>query len=149
MHEDMIYIPVSASKWLLQTVYSAILFLVAIKLTNTIFAITAVVALNAALLAKPKSAVIDTKRKILTYSYRKPYSLILGRQVDLSSYSRIYSQVESYAGRSLHLSGSRGEHLVIAKFDQNPASANQHIQEITQLRKNIASKLGIHDGGEA
>lgn len=149
MHEEIIEIPFSKNKWFLQTIYSTILFLYAIKLTNTIFATTAVAALNALLLSKPKSASIDTKRKILTYSYRKPYSLIIKRNIDLSKYSRIYSQIESYAGRSLHLSGPRGEHLVIAKFDQNPTSANQHIQEVTQLRKNLANALGIHDGGEA
>jgi len=149
MHEEIIDIPVSQHKWFLQTIYSAILFLVAIKLTNTIFATTAVVALNALLLSKPKSARIDTKRKTLIYFYRRPYSFIIEREIDLSKYSRIYSQIESYAGRSLHLSGPGGEHLVIAKFDQNPTSANQHIQEVTQLRKNLATALGIHDGGEA
>ena len=149
MHKEIIDIQISQNKWFLQIIYSAILFLATIKPTNTILSATAVVALNAFLLSKPKSACIDIKRKTLTYFYRNPYSLIMKKEIDLSKYSRIHSQIESYAGRSLHLIGPGGEHLVIAKFDQNPSSANQHIQEVAQLRKNLANALGLHDGGEA
>lgn len=148
MREEIINIPVSQNKWFLQAIYSAILFLCAIKLTNIIFATTVVAALNALLLSKPKSAHVDAETKILTYFYRKPYSLVLKKKIDLSKYSRIYSQIESYGGRSLHLSGLGGEHLVIAKFDQCLTSANRHVQEVAQLRKNLARALGVHDGGE-
>ncbi|HYQ38600.1 MAG TPA: hypothetical protein VER09_06640 [Pseudomonas sp.] len=149
MHKETIDIQINQNKWFLQIIYSAILFLATIKLTNTILATTAVATLNALLLSKPKSARINIKRKTLTHSYRKPYSLIIKTEIDLSKYSRIHSQIESHAGRSLNLSGPGGEHLVIAKFDQNPSSANQHIQEVAQLRKNLANALGLHDGGEA
>jgi hypothetical protein len=48
----------------------------------------------------------------------------------------------------LHLSGPKGEHLLLAKFNQNPMSANQHIHEIKALREILASALEFKDGGD-
>ncbi|WP_172153377.1 hypothetical protein [Pseudomonas tumuqii] len=148
MTEEFIEFPTDSRQWLLRAFYSAMLFVVAIKVANTTIAIAAIVVLNAIMLAKPVTALINTQSKTLKYVYRKPYSFRCQSEIDLSKYSRIYTQVESYAGRSLHLSGPKGEHLILAKFNQSPTSPNQHIKEVTTLRKAIASALKIHDGGD-
>lgn len=148
MTEEIIRLPANSRQWFLQAFYSALLFMAAIKFTSIGVAIAATLALNAAMLAKPVAALINTQNKTLKYVYRKPYLVRSKPDIDLSQYSRIYTQIESYAGRSLHLSGPKGEHLTLAKFNQSPISPNQHITEITAFRETIAKALDIHDGGE-
>ncbi len=148
MTEEFIELPTDSWQWLLQAFYSTMLFVVTIKVATTTIAIAAVLVLNAFMLAKPVSALINIQNKTLKYVYRKPYSFRRQSEIDLSKYSRIYTQIESYAGRSLHLSGPKGEHLMLAKFNQSPISPNQHVKEIIALREAIASALKIHDGGD-
>lgn len=148
MNEVTIELPANSRQWLLQAFYSAMLFIVVIKAANTTTAIAAILALNAVMLAKPVTALINTQNKTLKYTYRKPYSFLRQSEIDLAKYSRIYTQIESYAGRSLHLSGPKGEHLMLAKFNQSPTSPNKHIKEITAFREAIANALKIHDGGD-
>ncbi|MFZ3155356.1 hypothetical protein [Pseudomonas sp.] len=148
MTEELIELPTDSRQWLLQAFYSAMLFIVVTKIANTTIAIAGVLVLNTIMLAKPVTALINIQNKTLQYVYRKPYSLRRQSTIDLSKFSRIYTQVESYAGRSLHLSGPKGEHLMLAKFNQHPTSPNQHIKEITELRETIAKALKIHDGGD-
>ncbi|MFT5781631.1 MAG: hypothetical protein ACI9EB_000999 [Pseudomonas sp.] len=148
MTEDLIEFPKEPYQWFLQAIYSAIFFVVAIKLSGITAAVLIVIAFNSLFLAKPVKISIDPKTKTLKYSYRKLYAFRKPHEIDLSIYSRIYSQIESYAGRSLHLSGPKGEHLLLAKFNQNPMSANQHIHEIKALREILASALELKDGGD-
>lgn len=147
MTEEIIEFPVDSRQWLLQTFYSAVLFLVVMKLAGAAMAVIVVSILNAFMLAGPVTALLDARRKTLRYVYRKTYSFRSQPDIDLSNYSRIYTQIESYASRSLYLSGPRGEHIKLAKFNQSPISPNQHIKEVTALRENIAKALRIYDGG--
>jgi hypothetical protein len=148
MTEDLIRLPTSSRQWLLQAFYSALVFIVSVKLAGIVTAVAVSLFLNAVMLAKPVAALISAQNKTLKYVYRKPYSFRSQPEVDLSKYSRVYTQIESYAGRSLHLSGPRGEHLTLAKFNQSPISPNLHIKEIKKFRESIAKALEIHDGGE-
>jgi hypothetical protein len=147
MTEEIIELPVDSRQWLLQAFYSAALFIVILKLAGAVVAVAMVLIFNAFMLARPVAALIDARRKTLRYVYRKAYSFRRQPDIDLSIFSRIYTQVESYASRSLHLSGPRGEHLKLAKFKQSPVSPKQHIEEITALREAIAKALKINDGG--
>jgi len=147
MTEEFIELPTDPRQWLLQAFYSAMLFIIVTKIASATIAIAGVLVLNAIMLAKPVTALINIQDKTLKHVYRKPYSFRRQSKIDLSKFSRIYTQIESYAGRSLHLSGPKGEHLMLAKFNQSPISPNQHIKEITALREAIASALKIHDGG--
>lgn len=147
MTEEIIEFPVNSRQGLLQAFYSAALFIVALKLAGVAVAVAVLLIFNIFMLARPVAALVDARRKTLRYVYRKAYSFRRQPDIDLSIFSRIYTQVESYASRSLHLSGPRGEHLKLAKFNQSPASPKQHIKEITALREAIAKALKIHDGG--
>ena len=147
MTEEIIRFPVNSRQWLLQAFYSVATFLVFMKLAGVVTAVVVILIFNLFMLAKPVAVLIDARRKTLKYVYRKVYSFRGRSDIDISGYSRIYMQVESYASRSLHLSGPRGEHLKVAVFNQSPVSPNRHIEEITALGETIAKALNIFNGG--
>ena len=149
MTEELIEFPRESHQWFLQATYSTIIFVVAVKFSSIAIAALIVIAFNARVLAKPAVVLINPHTKALHYRYRKPFAFRKAEDIDLSVYSRIYSQIDSYASRSLHLSWPKGEHLLLAKFNQNPMSANQHIHVIQALRETLASALEIKDGGAA
>lgn len=145
----VIDIPLGTHRWFLQAIYCAMIFLVCFKFTHLAVAVLAVGMVLLFFAAQPIGVQIDPVRKTLDWVYRPQFAFRRQAPIDLAPYSRIYSQIESYAGRSLHLSGPQGQHVCIGHFDQSPTDAQWHLHEVARLRQQLAQALGIHDGGGA
>lgn len=147
MAHRIIEFPISPRMGFLQVVYSALVGMAAYS-ASPVLALPAVLALNITMLSRPKTASLDGEARTLVFNYRWPYALWRSRVVDLSKYVLVYSQAESYVGRSLHLSGLGGEHMRLAHFHQHARFPDLHVEEVAALRAEIAGVLGIRDGGE-
>lgn len=108
--DQAIEFPVSSRGWFMQLVFSTIAALIAYQV-NPWLALACVVGLQALYLSRSAVASIDLTTRTLRLKHRSPLTFWRPKSVDLSSFTLIYSQIESYGARSLHLTGARGEHL--------------------------------------
>jgi len=70
------------------------------------------------------------------------------RMVPLAEFSRVYaSPFYKNAGWSIHLSGPRGEHLLLARMPSSPFAPSFRDDYVRSLCVRIASGLQIADGG--
>jgi len=86
----------------------------------------------------------DTKEATFFKSDLNPFQP--RRVVSLASYSRVYATpFHENGGWSLHMSGPKGEHLLLAKFPQ-PFSGTTTDETVRALCSRIALGLKIKDG---
>lgn len=147
--EAAISLPARSRSWFIQAILTAIVFMPAWKWYGLWPGVALALLFNLPLVLGPSRITIYPQARRLVFSYPGFGSFRRQKTVDLAGFSRVYSQIDSYAARSLHLSGPQGEHLKLASFAQSVRSANRHIEEVAELRKRIASALHIVDGGEA
>ncbi len=87
----------------------------------------------------------DTREATFVYSSLNPFRK--NKVVSLAGFSRVYaSPFYKNAGWSIHLSGPRGEHLLLAEFPSYwaPGSHDDYVQS---LHAKLASGLRIANGG--
>lgn len=146
--EEEINFPARSRSWFIQTFLTLIVFIPAWKWFGLWPGVALALLFNIPLLIRPSRVSICPNSRRLVFSYTRFSPFRKEKEVDLAMFSRVYSQIDSYAARSLHLSGPKGEHLKLASFAQSVTSAHRHIEEMTELRQRIARALQLTDGGE-
>lgn len=117
------------------------------NLLGLVSVLTIFVALAAWWLIRPQSVwiSIDTKEATFVNSSLNPFRK--SKTVSLAVYSRVYaSPIYKNGGWSIHLSGPRGEHLLLARIP-SPWVPTFHDDYVRSLCVKIASGLRIADGG--
>lgn len=88
---------------------------------------------------------VDTRQAEFVNSTLNPFRK--HRLVSLAGYSRVYADTfYRHGGWSIHLSGPRGEHLLLARIP-SPGSPSFHDEHVRSICARIASGLHIADGG--
>lgn len=97
-------------------------------------------------LTRTQGVIINFETKEATF-FKSELNPIHRRSViSLTNYSRVYATpFHENGGWSLHLSGPKGEHLLLAKFPQ-PFSGTSTDDTVRALCSRIASGLNIKDG---
>lgn len=117
------------------------------NLFGLVSVLTIFVVLAAWWLIRPQSVRIsfDTKQATFGSSSLNPFQV--SKVVSLTGYSRVYaSPFYKSGGWSIHLSGPRGEHLLLARIP-SPWAPTFHDDYVRSLCVKIASGLQIADGG--
>jgi len=108
---------------------------------------TVLVALLTWWLVRPQSIVISFDKREARFVYSSFNPFRKHKRVSLAGFTRVYcSPYYKHGGWSIHLSGSRGEHLVLARIP-SPWAPSLHSDDVRSLSARIASGLQIADGG--
>ena len=133
--------------------YGPPLFLAAIAIStqpNFLGLVTALivfVALAVWWLARPQSVIVSFDTRDATFVYSSLNPLRKHKVVSLAGFSRVYAVAfVKNGGWSIHLSGPRGEHLLLAEIS-SPWAPSFHNDYVRSLCVKIASGLRIADGG--
>lgn len=145
-----IELPYETNAWLYRCFLAVLALLVLNKLFGLIPAVGVVSLASLPTLFKPSRLRISIADKRMAYEYSPLLFFKKGNSVSLSCFTRVYTEslAHSLSGQGLHLSGPRGEHLLLARFHQSIFSPRQHIEDAAKLRSQIADTLGISDGGQ-
>lgn len=96
---------------------------------------------------RPQSIVISFDKRKATFVYSSMNLLRKHKAVSLAGFSRVYaSPFYKNGGWSIHLSGPRGEHLLLARIP-SPWEPTFHDDYVRNLCVKIAAGLRIADGG--
>ena len=140
--------PYESNPWLFRVTLAILAVLPLTKFGGPIIAVGVVAIAYLTTLLRPVGLNISCYDRRLVYRYSPLIPFKKDRIVSLAGFTRVYTEVYGYGGRALHMSGARGEYIVLAKFHQNIFAPKMHLNEITELRKQIATSLGITDGGD-
>lgn len=98
-------------------------------------------------LGRPQSIIISLDKREATFVYSSLNPFRKHRVVSLAAFSRVYaSPFYKNGGWSIHLSGPRGEHLLLARIP-SPWQPSFHDNYVRFLCTKIAAGLRIADGG--
>lgn len=134
-------------------IYGPPLFLVVIAVStqpNLLGFFTALIvfmALAVWWLVRPQSIIISFEKREATFVRSSLNPFQKRKALPLAGFSRVYATpFYKNGGWSIHLSGSRGEHLLLARIPSPwaPTHRNDHVRS---LCAQIASGLQIADGG--
>lgn len=98
-------------------------------------------------LAQPQSINISFSKREATFTYSSMNPLRRHKLVSLAGFSRVYaSPFYRNGGWSIHLSGPRGEHLLLAQIP-SPWRPTFNDKYVRALCAKISAGLRIFDGG--
>ena len=143
-----IELPFESNPWLFRSTFALLVLAPLVELAGFAVAVAVITAAYLTTLLCPVGIRISVRDRTLTYLYSRLNPFKKTHVVPLSGFTRIYTEVFGYGGRALHMSGTRGEHIVLAKFHQNIFAPRKHLEDVTVLRKQIAETLGVNDGGD-
>lgn len=136
-----------------QWLYGALLFLAASAVGfqpnrfGLILLMIVLVILAGWWLARPQSVIISFGKREATFTYSSMNSLRRHKVVSIAGFSRVYaSPFYKNGGWSIHLSGPRGEHLLLAQIP-SPWQPTFHNEYVRGLCAKISAGLRISDGG--
>lgn len=134
-------------------IYGPPLFLVGIAVStqpNILGFVTALIvfmALAVWWLVRPQSIIISFEKREATFVRSSLNPIQKRKAVPLAGLSRVYATpFFKNGGWSIHLSGSRGEHLLLARIP-SPWTPTVRSNYVRSLCAQIASGLQIADGG--
>lgn len=98
-------------------------------------------------LFRRQSVIISFGKREATFTYSSMTPFRRHKVVSLAGFSRVYaSPFYKNGGWSIHLSGPRGEHLLLAQIS-SPWQPTFHDEYVRALCAKISGGLGIPDGG--
>ena len=134
-------------------IYGPPIFLVAIAVStqpNFLGFVTALIvftALTVWWLVRPQSSIISFEKRETTFVRSSLNPFQKRKAVSLAGFSRVYATpFYKNGGWSIHLSGSRGDHLLLARIP-SPWAPTHRNDLVRSLCAQIASGLQIADGG--
>ncbi len=95
-----------------------------------------------------EKVVVSFSNKEATFFYSQLNPFRKPKTVSLREFTRVYaSPFVRYTGWSLHLSGTRGQHLLLARFP-SPFKTMLQDEEVLGLCDLISRELGVFNGGD-